>query len=616
MATDFRALPIKQFAPSVHKKRTDEEVIWQSFQFPTVVKEYTAINRVQFANKKPYNCLVTCSGKLQVFAPYTHEVKRTYTRNKENYYGGVFRSDGKLIAVGGESGVVQVLDATSRSILRNFNGHTKPTHVCCFGKEPGHVFTASDDKTFRCWDLASQKEKFVTKAHKDFIRCGCVSEFNANLFVTASYDHLVRVWDTRTHMGGDDAHTHATHTMEMNHGAPVECVLMHPNGSVCLSAGSNYVKVWDLLNGGELYTQFSSHQKTITTMCYDGDCSRLLTASLDRHVKVHSAGDYAVVASMDYPSPILSMDISKDSNHLVVGMSDGAISLRNKAKPSVNPTQKRKRPAQPGTYGFRMRNMSSKPQEGDVVVDIKKRRREILVDTCLRKYQYHDALDAVCCEDRHDHASIITSLIMELSRRDALEIALSNRTAESLVNIVKFLTRNIIKPAYTARLIPVANLLIDMYAHMFGADREFDKLMAYLSYTIRDVLPEQKKMIQLAGAIEQIFNMANVAPSVDDECEEAPIQPLMCDDEQDEKSNNKVESLVNTDLIEENEEIEEIEDNTADTEETEDVSNENVEEVDTAAVVTGEEVLVNGFAHETEDPDCSSDDVDFVIGTN
>ena len=46
--------------------------------------------------------------------------------------------------------------------------------------------------------------------------------------------------------------------------------------------GSNYVKVWDILSGGRLLMAFSNHQKTITSICFDSSCQRLLSAGLDK----------------------------------------------------------------------------------------------------------------------------------------------------------------------------------------------------------------------------------------------------------------------------------------------------------------------------------------------
>ena len=42
-----------------------------------------------------------------------------------------------------------------------------------------------------------------------------------------SYDHTVKIWDARS----------SSVAMTMNHGAPVECVATHQNGSVCISSG-------------------------------------------------------------------------------------------------------------------------------------------------------------------------------------------------------------------------------------------------------------------------------------------------------------------------------------------------------------------------------------------
>ena len=46
--------------------------------------------------------------------------------------------------------------------------------------------------------------------------------------------------------------------------------------------GSNYVKVWDILSGGRSLMAFSNHQKTITSICFDGSYQRLLSAGLDK----------------------------------------------------------------------------------------------------------------------------------------------------------------------------------------------------------------------------------------------------------------------------------------------------------------------------------------------
>ena len=91
--------------------------------------------------------------------------------------------------------------------------------------------------------------------------------------LSGSYDHTIRLWDTRA----DSA------PIVLDHGAPVESLLVFPSGAACISAGGNFIKVWNLLCGGKLMAGFSNHQKTITSLGFDGTCQRLLSGGLDRY---------------------------------------------------------------------------------------------------------------------------------------------------------------------------------------------------------------------------------------------------------------------------------------------------------------------------------------------
>ena len=108
---------------------------------------------------------------------------------------------------------------------------------------------------------------------QDYLRA-VASHPTSDLVLTGSYDHTVRLWDRRN--------PDSAHPLVLDHGAPVESLLVFPSGSSCISAGGNYIKVWDLLSGGKLIAGFSNHQKTITSLGFDGTCQRLISGSLDR----------------------------------------------------------------------------------------------------------------------------------------------------------------------------------------------------------------------------------------------------------------------------------------------------------------------------------------------
>lgn len=50
-----------------------------------------------------------------------------------------------------------------------------------------------------------------------------------------------------------------------------------------MSLGGRYVKVWDLLKGGQPLVSLRNHHKTVTCLCLSSNGQRLLSASLDRY---------------------------------------------------------------------------------------------------------------------------------------------------------------------------------------------------------------------------------------------------------------------------------------------------------------------------------------------
>ena len=91
------------------------------------------------------------------------------------------------------------------------------------------VFSGSDDCTVMHWDMAEGKMAATLTAHQDYVRCGATVPSTDSLYLSGSYDHSVRLWDTRS----------GSCTAVMDHGAPVECLLPFASGAAALSAGES-----------------------------------------------------------------------------------------------------------------------------------------------------------------------------------------------------------------------------------------------------------------------------------------------------------------------------------------------------------------------------------------
>ena len=129
--------------------------------------------------------------------------------------------------------------------------------------------SCSDDTTVRCWDLATSTSVVTMRGHADYIRTGGISQSDGSLWFTGSYDHLVKLWDIRT----------GECVQSLCHGAPLECILIHPAGSICFSAGI-CVYITDMRKG-EMPTPLINH-----------DCVLLQVVTLSRYGMCWLVVDY------------------------------------------------------------------------------------------------------------------------------------------------------------------------------------------------------------------------------------------------------------------------------------------------------------------------------------
>lgn len=259
----------------------------------------------------------------------------------------------------------------------------RPTYVVRFlPSQNTQLVTGSDDSTVKLWDIPTETCIQTFSEHKDYIRSVVVCEENNNLVLTSSYDHTLKLWDLRAQKS----------TMSMNHGHPVESVVMFPNGGVAVSAGSNVMRVWDIFGGGNRIRGVMNHQKTITSLAFDSSRTRLLSGGLDQHVKVYDVVDYKVTYSMKFQAPILSMAVSPDDTHLVVGMSTGVLSIKQREQSAVEaggltlPV--------PGSK-YVKRTPTYKARTDDLQVESMRRTKLKDYDKFLKSFQYTSALDAV-----------------------------------------------------------------------------------------------------------------------------------------------------------------------------------------------------------------------------
>jgi len=492
---EYKPVPQRRF-PRLSERETAENRQWQKLKFPVVVKEFSSITSIDFSPVSPHDFAVCSAIRIQLYSSVTNKLKRSISRFKDTVYSARYRHDGQLMVSGCETKEVQVFDMNSRAILRTFLGHERSVRSAQFSTDGVNVFSGSDDTTVRLWDLTSGGEALRTfEGHDDYVRCGTTCASANNLFLSGSYDHTAKLWDTRT----------GAEVLSVDHGAPVESVLMFPGGSSFITAGGNYIKVWDAIGATRALHTFSNHQKTVTCMTFDNSCSRLISGSLDRQLKIYDVKDYKVVHSAKYASAILSVAMSPNGSHLAVGTDNGMLNIRHRAlvRESGGMIGKVKAEPRAGTYKYFIRGHNHKATSVDYKVQVRKKKRLKMYDTLLKKFKYHEALDAILKTDYRPVT--VTSFLQELIYRGALKQALGGRDESTLKPILRFVSKFVVNPRFSSLLLDVAGVILDLYAPVIGQSPSIDEYFLKLHRKIQSEVKFQQRLQGLLGSMDLLL---------------------------------------------------------------------------------------------------------------
>ena len=494
---------------------------WRGFRQPLVFRQKAPPSSISFSPVAPFDFAFTSSLQVDVFSTQTNAVYRTLTRFKDVVRCASYRHDGKLLAAGDEGGCTQLFDLGSRTVMRTFTGHSRAVHVAKFMGDGGRLLTASDDGRAICWDVASEAQVCALEGHTDHIRSGALDPASPHVFATGSYDHTVKLWDVNA----------PRCVMTLRHVAPVEDVFILPGGGMVATASGNTLTVWDLLSGGRVLYAVSAHSKTITSLCADASAAHLLTASLDRSVKVYEMRTCKLVGAIKYDAPLTCCALSPLGTHLVVGTTDMSLCVRRrraaiadaKAAAAAAPQAERDpldltsygapgfvadgrgAPAagpRHGTYRYFLRGRRHAAQPGDVVISSSLPAKLAGWDAALRRFRYHEAFDAALADGSPE---VVVSVVEELVQRHGLRIALQGRDQQTLQPVVAFLARQICHPPFAPTLIGVANLLLDMYAPVLGQSAAIDELFVKLRNTLEAEMKLQAELAQLLGSMDVLL---------------------------------------------------------------------------------------------------------------
>lgn len=514
----FPKLRLKAFAP-VQERETLESKFWKNFGLTHEEKFPSSPNCVNFCSAFAGYYLVTGSTRVSMYDRTSDKIQKSFSRFTDDAFCGKFRKDGKLIVAGEKTGTVKIFDVQTKAMLRQIRRHSAAVRTTCWNSDGLFFLSGSDDKTVKKWDVATGEIVWDSSgaggggggggAHTDYVRTVEANPSSPHLFCSGSYDHSVRLWDSRQ----------SGSVLTLSHGCPVEASLVTPSGALLLSAGGQEVKVWDLIGGRVMHT-FSNHQKNVTSLAMDGSGSRILSAGLDGHVKVYSLQTMQVVHGMKFGAPLSCVGVSPDNRKLVVGFVDGNLLVRTRhidgpsgaslgldvttgLGPSDGSNSSSSSSALSTSNRFYKGAGAAAERAEDGMVEAERNTRLRPYEALLKKFSYQKALDAAL---KTRNPLVIVTVLEELSRRNGLVAALSGRDETSLEPLLSFAAKFISNPRFCHLIIKVSHTILDLYASVLGHSDAIDELFSKLQKHVRSEVSFQHSIMSVLGMLDAVIN--------------------------------------------------------------------------------------------------------------
>ncbi|RDA93709.1 hypothetical protein CP533_0198 [Ophiocordyceps camponoti-saundersi (nom. inval.)] len=521
--------------PSGPWPTTAEQKYWRSFRDQVVAPSATGYAATHLSSAGSM-LAVTSGTRVQLYSTRSRKLVKTLSRFDDMARGAALRhtDGGRVLSAGDDSGTVRVFDTGSRAVLRTWKAvHRLPVWVTRWAEtDPTVLLSAGDDATIRLWDLSSEEPTSTLTGHGDYVRCARfmpATGIGSRTMVSGSYDGTVKLWDPRMRSSA---------VMTFRHAEAVEDVLPLPSSTVVLASASNSVSVLDLV-AARPRKVISNHQKTVTCLSLASSGRRLLTGSLDGHVKVLETTGWNVVATLKYPSPILALVVipsstsqeeKKDSpdRHLVVAMQSGDVNIRTRPS-AIQSARDKEREAEmasllrsiddPSSSSSSHAKKSNKrkrsklqddfnPEDIDTIIsnpsDHKTKERKW--HHHLRHARYGLALDMVLnTESKTYSPTDALTLLHALRHRSAMQDSLRESDESRIQSLLAWLSANVGKPQFVSVAVELAVNLLHLYADFIAQSPRLERDARLLMRKVDQQIRESREARCVEGMVESLM---------------------------------------------------------------------------------------------------------------
>lgn len=310
------------------------------------------------------NRLVTTAGKEAQLWDTSSGRRIDLTGHADFVNAAAFSPDGSLVVTASNDGTARVWDVTTGRELRVLRGHTGPVNGAVFQRDGKRVLTASEDTTARGWDtdfgatlrhdgwvlgvaFDDAGTRLATTDDEGAIRTWDAPAWSPHLHLRYPVDATKNPWivnsvrfspdgqwlataafDRETYKGAAQVWDARTGALRRNVAMPEFrdvpfAAALSPDGVTLVTAG-DHARVWDIRRHGPGQL-LRGHTEPVVDAAFNGDGSRIVTASADGTARVWNTHTRGLVAVLRTPggADVNSASFSPDGQHVVSASSDG-----------------------------------------------------------------------------------------------------------------------------------------------------------------------------------------------------------------------------------------------------------------------------------------------------
>jgi len=228
-------------------------------------------------------------------------------------YAAAWSPNGTWIASGGNSSLVEIWAATSKSSLFSYNGGSAKVYSVAWSPDGMRIASGHSDGSVQIWDVNSQKRTFYQKGHTYQVNSVAWSP-NGAYVVSGSGDATVKVWDATA---GTLLYTYTGHAHYVN------SVAWSHNGNYIVSgSGDATAQVW-IPTTGQRILSYTGHSDVVLSVAWAPNDTSIASGSKDNTAQLwDSTTGNRTLTYQQHSNYVLAVAWSSDGTLIASGSSD------------------------------------------------------------------------------------------------------------------------------------------------------------------------------------------------------------------------------------------------------------------------------------------------------